>query len=47
MEEAMDYLDAPVKRIAAANTPVAFAPVLENFIIPDPDTIYREIKSMF
>jgi pyruvate dehydrogenase E1 component beta subunit len=47
MEEAMDYLDAPVKRIAAANTPVAFAPVLEDFIIPNPDTIYKEVRSMF
>jgi pyruvate/2-oxoglutarate/acetoin dehydrogenase E1 component len=47
MEEAMDYLDAPVKRIAAANTPVAFAPVLEDFLIPNPDTIYKEVKSMF
>ena len=47
MEEAMDYLDAPVKRIAAANTPVAFAPVLENFIVPNSDTIHREVKSMF
>jgi pyruvate dehydrogenase E1 component beta subunit len=46
MEDAMDYLDAPVKRIAAANTPVAFAPGLEDFIIPDEERIYAEVKSM-
>ena len=47
MEEAFDYLDAPVKRIAAKNTPVAFAPALEDFIIPNTDDIYEGIKSMF
>lgn len=47
MEEAFDYLDAPVKRIAAKNTPVAFAPALEDFIIPSTDDIYEGIKSMF
>lgn len=47
MEEAFDYLDAPVKRIAAKNTPVAFAPALEDFIIPNTDDIYKGIKSMF
>lgn len=47
MEEAFDYLDAPVKRIAAKNTPVAFAPALEDFIIPSVEDIYEGIKSMF
>lgn len=47
MEEAFDYLDAPVKRIAATNTPVAFAPALEDFIIPDTNDIYNGIKEMF
>jgi len=47
MEEAFDYLDAPVKRIAAKNTPIAFAPALENFIIPDANDIYLGVKGMF
>ena len=47
MDEAFDYLDAPVKRIAAANTPVGFAPTLEDFIIPSASGIYRSIKEMF
>ena len=47
MEEAFDYLDAPIKRIAAKNTPVAFAPALEDFIIPNTDDIYNGVKSMF
>ncbi|NCB42222.1 MAG: alpha-ketoacid dehydrogenase subunit beta [Clostridia bacterium] len=46
MEQAFDYLDAPVKRIAAANTPVAFAPDLENFVVPNADKVYEQIKAM-
>lgn len=47
MDLAFDYLDAPVKRIAATNTPIAFAPALENFIIPDAEKIYKSVKEMF
>jgi pyruvate/2-oxoglutarate/acetoin dehydrogenase E1 component len=47
MDLAFDYLDAPVKRIAATNTPVAFAPALENFTIPDAEKIYKSVKEMF
>lgn len=47
MEEAFDYLDAPIKRIAATNTPIAFAPGLENFIIPNLEDAYEGIKSLF
>ena len=46
MEQAFDYLDAPVKRIAAANTPVAFAPDLENFVVPNAEQVYEQIKAM-
>lgn len=47
VDEAFDYLDAPIKRIAATNTPVAFAPALEDFIIPNADKIYQAVKGMF
>lgn len=46
-EKAFDYLDAPVKRVAAANTPVPFAPKLENFVIPDERDIIKEVKELF
>jgi pyruvate/2-oxoglutarate/acetoin dehydrogenase E1 component len=39
MKEAFDYLDAPIERVAGANVPVPFAPVMENFAIPDVDEI--------
>ncbi|MCG8483123.1 MAG: alpha-ketoacid dehydrogenase subunit beta [Clostridia bacterium] len=46
-EMAFDYLDAPIKRIAALNAPVGFAPALENYLTPDTDKIYSGIKEMF
>jgi pyruvate/2-oxoglutarate/acetoin dehydrogenase E1 component len=46
-EKAFDYLDAPIKRVAAANTPVPFAPALENFVIPDERDIIKEVKELF
>lgn len=45
-ENAFDYLDMPVRRLGAKNTPVPFAPILENFVIPDAKKIYERIKSM-
>ena len=36
-EEALDYLDAPVKRVSAYDTPIPFAPLLEDFVIPNED----------
>jgi pyruvate/2-oxoglutarate/acetoin dehydrogenase E1 component len=47
MDLAFDYLDAPVKRIAATNTPIAFAPALESFTIPNAEKIYKSVKEMF
>ncbi len=46
-EKAFDYLDAPIKRVAAANTPVPFAPILENFVIPDERDIIKGVKELF
>jgi len=46
-EKAFDYLDAPIKRVAAANTPVPFAPTLENFVIPDERDIIKGVKELF
>jgi len=46
-EEAFDYLDAPVVRIGALNTPVPFAPNLEGYVLPDAQDIINGIKKMF
>lgn len=45
-EAAFDYLDAPVKRIAAQDVPVPFSPVLEDFVVPTEERIEEGIKGM-
>ncbi|HEV8634748.1 MAG TPA: transketolase C-terminal domain-containing protein [Chloroflexota bacterium] len=43
-EEAFDDLDAPVVRVAAPNTPIPFAPVMEDFVIPSVDDIVAGMR---
>lgn len=43
-EKAFDYLDAPIKRVAALNTPIPFAPVAESYVIPNEDRIVQAIR---
>jgi len=45
-EEALDYLDAPIKRVAEPDTPVPFSPTLEKFVVPDEKTIARAVKEI-
>jgi pyruvate/2-oxoglutarate/acetoin dehydrogenase E1 component len=43
-EEAFDELDAPIVRVAAPNTPIPFAPVMEDFVVPSVDDIVAGIR---
>jgi pyruvate dehydrogenase E1 component beta subunit len=43
-EEAIDYLDAPIKRLAEPDTPVPFSPPLEQYVIPDERGIIKSVK---
>ena len=43
-EEAFDYLDAPIGRVAALDAPIPFEPRLEEFVLPNPDKIAKAIK---
>jgi len=45
-EEAFDYLDAPIKRVCAPDTPVPFSPVLEKRWMPDEDDLIRAIRDI-
>jgi len=45
-EEAIDYLDAPIKRITALDTPIPFSPPLEQYMIPDEKTIIETVKEI-
>jgi 2-oxoisovalerate dehydrogenase E1 component len=44
-EELFDDLDAPVKRVAAMDTFVAYQPILEDAILPQPENLYQAIKA--
>lgn len=45
-EEAIDYLDAPVIRVAEPDTPIPFSPTLEKFVIPNEEKIIKAIKGI-
>lgn len=45
-EEAFDYLDAPVARLAAPFAPVPYAPVLENAYVPDAARIEQSVRRL-
>ena len=45
-EEAFESLDAPVKRIAAPDTPVPFSPPLEKAFIPQVDDVLAGLKDL-
>ena len=45
-DELFDDLDAPVKRVAATNTFVAYQPQLENVILPQPEDLFRAIEGL-
>jgi 2-oxoisovalerate dehydrogenase E1 component len=45
-DELFHDLDAPVKRIASMDTFVAYQPILEDVILPQPDDLYRGIVEL-
>jgi 2-oxoisovalerate dehydrogenase E1 component len=40
------HLDAPVRRVAAMDTFVAYQPRLENAILPQMDDLFRAMKEL-
>jgi 2-oxoisovalerate dehydrogenase E1 component len=44
--ELFDELDAPVRRVAAKDTFVAYQPTLENVILPQVDDLFRAMKEL-
>jgi 2-oxoisovalerate dehydrogenase E1 component len=45
-EELFEHLDAPVRRVAALDTFVAYAPQVEDHILPQADDVYRAITEL-
>jgi 2-oxoisovalerate dehydrogenase E1 component len=45
-DELFDELDAPVRRVAAMDTFVAYHPQLEDVILPQIDDLYKGMKEL-
>ena len=45
-EEAFDFLDAPIIRVCAPDTPVPFSPVLEKFWMPSEEDLLRAVSEI-
>jgi len=46
-EKAFDYLDAPIMRIAAPNTPPPSSPILEKEFLPNERDIVKAVKNLW
>jgi len=43
-EKAFDYLDAPIERVGSRFTPIPFAPVMEQYVIPHEEDLMAAVK---
>ena len=46
-EEAFFWLDAPIKRVSAPDTPAPFAPAMEQFYVPSVERVVDAVMSLF
>lgn len=46
VEQAFQDLDAPIKRVASLDTPVPFAPTLEEFFLPSTEKIVQALREL-
>jgi pyruvate/2-oxoglutarate/acetoin dehydrogenase E1 component len=45
-QDALDYLDAPIKRVATLDTSIPYNPKLEQFVLPKIDNIIQAVKEI-
>jgi len=45
-DELFDFLDAPIKRVGAAFTPIPWGPALEKAVLPQEDAVISAIKEI-
>jgi pyruvate dehydrogenase E1 component beta subunit len=45
-EELFDYLDAPVKRVAARDVPIPFSPPLEDYVLPKVSDVVETARAV-
>jgi len=46
-EEAIEYLDGPISRVAAKNVPIPYSPLLEEFVLPGVQDIVEAARSFW
>ncbi len=46
-EEAFEWLDAPVVRIAPPDTPVPYSPPLEEYFLPNAENVGKAIRALY
>jgi len=44
MEQAFDWLDAPIERVGAKFAPLPFSPVMEQFVVPQPADVLAAVR---
>ena len=45
-DSCIGYLQGPIRRVTAPDTPVPFAPVMENFFVPSVERIVQAVKEV-
>jgi 2-oxoisovalerate dehydrogenase E1 component beta subunit len=45
-DQAFSHLDAPVRRLATPDTPIPFAPTLEDYVLPNTEKIKSALREM-
>jgi len=46
IDKGFDYLNAPIKRVAALDVPIPFSPPLENYVLPDEAKLKRAVQEV-
>lgn len=46
VERGLYFLEKPIKRVCGLNVPIPFAPVMENFVIPDTAALVRAVREI-
>jgi pyruvate/2-oxoglutarate/acetoin dehydrogenase E1 component len=45
-QDALDYMDAPIKRVATLDTCIPYSPKLEQYVFPKTDDIIQAVKEI-
>ena len=45
-EDAFDYLDGPITRVTSIDTPVPYAPPLEEYFLPQVEDVLKAARAL-